>query len=154
MDNQSGDFSVDDDNGSVVPVHASLWLSPLTVALRLLLGVVLVWVAVRGIRKDKMEGWLVLPVVVLSAVGRYAEELTVLHVPVTFFPFGVQIGLGTIGSVLFLLVITVLLLRRFLHSQREREQWRLEIEQARQLQRVLIPEELPQGKRVFLAVWP
>jgi serine phosphatase RsbU (regulator of sigma subunit) len=67
----------------------------------------------------------------------------VLHVPTTFFLFGVAIDLGTIGYVLFLLVITVLLLRRFLHSQREREQWKLEIEQAKQLQRVLIPEALP-----------
>jgi hypothetical protein len=129
--------------GSVVPVHAIVWLSPLTVALKLLLGVVLIWIAVRGIRKDRMEGWLVLPVVVLSAVDRYTEELAVLHVPVYFFPFGVTISFGAIGYVLFLAVITVLLLRRFLHSQREREQWKLEIEQARQLQRVLIPEELP-----------
>jgi serine phosphatase RsbU (regulator of sigma subunit) len=37
----------------------------------------------------------------------------------------------------------VLLLRRFLRAQREREQFRQEIEQARQLQQMLIPEALP-----------
>jgi serine phosphatase RsbU (regulator of sigma subunit) len=34
-------------------------------------------------------------------------------------------------------------MRRFVRGQREREQWRLEIEQARQVQQVLIPEAPP-----------
>jgi hypothetical protein len=38
---------------------------------------------------------------------------------------------------------TTWLLRRFLLAQREREQWRQEIEQARQVQQMLIPEALP-----------
>jgi hypothetical protein len=129
--------------GSVVPVHAIIWLAPLTVMLKLLLGVVLIWVAVRGIRKDKTEGWLVLPVLVLSVLGRYQGELLVLHVPSEFFLFGIPIGYDEIGYILSLLIIAVLLLRRFLHAQREREQWRLEIEQARQVQQMLIPEALP-----------
>jgi serine phosphatase RsbU (regulator of sigma subunit) len=129
--------------GSVVPVHANLWLSPLTMALKLMLGVVLVWVTYRGIRKDKAEGWLALPAVVLVILSQYQEELLVLHVPTSFFPFGVAITVTQIATTLSLVIITVLLLRRFLHGQREREQWKLEIEQARQVQNVLIPEALP-----------
>ncbi len=129
--------------GGVVPVQAIVWLSPLTVVFKLLLGLLLVWVTVRGIQKNKAEGWLALPAVVLVAISRYSEELLVLHIPIAFSPFGIGIGVNTVAIVLSLLIITVLLLRRFLNSQREREQWRLEIEQARQVQHVLIPEALP-----------
>jgi hypothetical protein len=129
--------------GSIVPVHALVWLSPLTLALKLLLGVLLVWVTYRGIRRDKAEGWLALPAVVLVILSQYQEELLVLHVPVNFYPFGVRITLEQIATVLSLAIITVLLLRRFLRGQRERERWKLEIEQAKQIQQVLIPEALP-----------
>jgi hypothetical protein len=129
--------------GSVVPVHAAVWLSPLTLVIKLLLGVLLVWVTVRGIRKDRAEGWLALPAVVLVVVANYQQELLVLHLPANFFPFGFSISLGQIGIILSLAIITLLLLLRFLRSQREREQWRQEIEQARMVQQVLIPKALP-----------
>ncbi|MGC1871546.1 MAG: SpoIIE family protein phosphatase, partial [Acidobacteriaceae bacterium] len=129
--------------GSLVPVHAIVWLSPLTLALKLLLGALLVWVTVRGIRKDKTEGWLALPAVVLVILSLYEEELLVLHVKLQWFPFGVAISLRQIAIILSLGIITVLLLRRFLRTQREREQFKLEIEQARQVQQMLIPEALP-----------
>ena len=129
--------------GSVVPAHAIVWLSPLTLALTLLLGVLLLWVTVRGIRKNKAEGWLALPAVLLVAVSQYQGELFELHIPTTFFFFGIAISIRQIGTVLSLVIITVLLLRRFLQAQRQREQWKLEIEQARQVQQMLIPEALP-----------
>jgi len=121
--------------GSVVPVHAVVWLSPLTLTLKLLLGLLLAWVTYRGIRQNKMEGWL--------ATAPYLTELIVLHVPTQLFLFGVGVSIGQIGNMLSLTIVTVLLLRRFLHSQRERELWKLELEQARQVQRMLIPVALP-----------
>ncbi len=131
--------------GTLVPMHAIVWLSPLTLGLKLLLGVLLVWVTVRGIRKDKAEGWLALPPVVLVILSLYQEELLVVHVPAQFFPFGIAVTFTRIAPVLSLIIITVLLLRRFLHGQREREQWKLEIEQAKQIQQMLVPsaEALP-----------
>lgn len=129
--------------GGLIPAHAAAWLSPLNLGLKLLLGLLLVWVTVRGIRQNRMEGWMALPAVVLVAISMYAEELLVLHVPVYYFPFGYQVNVREIGTVLSLAIITVLLLRRFVHGQREREQWKSEIEQARQVQQVLIPEALP-----------
>lgn len=129
--------------GDIVPVHAVVLLSPATVALKLLLGVLLVWVTIRGIRQNRVEGWLALPAVVLVIVSQYQEELTVLHVPASFFPFGVAVTLTVIATGLSLLIITVLLLRRYLNGQREREQWKLEIEQAKTVQQVLIPQALP-----------
>jgi serine phosphatase RsbU (regulator of sigma subunit) len=129
--------------GSVVPIHAIVWLSPITLVLKLLLGGLLLWVTYEGIRRDPTEGWLALPVVLLVIVSLYQSELLVLHVPVFFFPFGFAIDISQIAIVLSLGIITVLLLRRFLRSQREREQWKLDIKQAQEVQQVLIPEELP-----------
>jgi Stage II sporulation protein E (SpoIIE) len=129
--------------GSLVPVHASLWLSPLTLALKLLLGILLVWVTVLGIRKNRAEGWLALPAVLLVILSRYSEELGVLHVPLAVYPFGIGIGVNTVATILSLAIITVLLVRRFLRGQHEREQFRMEMEQARQVQQMLIPEALP-----------
>jgi hypothetical protein len=129
--------------GAVVPVHAIVWLSPLGLALKLLLGALLLLVTYRGILKNKAEGWLAIPAVVLVAISVYQEELLVLHVPVTFFPFGLAISINQIAAVLSLGIITILLVRRFLRSQREREQWKLEMEQARQVQSLLIPSTTP-----------
>jgi hypothetical protein len=129
--------------GSVVPVHAIAYLLPLTYALKLLLGALLVWVAVRGILKDRAEGWMALPAVVLVVISLYQQELVVLHLPGAFFPYGIAITLNAIATILSLAIITVLLLRRFLQSQRQQEQLKQEIEQARQVQHVLIPEALP-----------
>ncbi len=129
--------------GSVVPIHAIVWLSPLTLVLKLLMGALLLWVTYEGIRRDRTEGWLALPVVLLVIVSLYQSELLVLLVPVFFFPFGFAIDISQIAIVLSLGIITVLLLRRFLRSQREREQWKLDIKQAQEVQQVLIPDELP-----------
>ena len=129
--------------GQVVPVHAIVWLSPLALVLKLLLGALLLWVTYRGILKNKAEGWLAIPAVLLVAISVYQVELLVLHVPVTFFPFGLAVSISQIAAVLSLGIITILLIRRFLRSQREREQWKQEMEQARQVQSLLIPSTTP-----------
>ena len=129
--------------GGVVPVHAIVWLSPLTLVTKLLLGALLVWVTIRGIAKNKTEGWLALPAVVLVVLSQYQQELTVVHFPGAFFPYGISITLNAAATILSLAIITVLLLGRFLRSQRQQEQLKQEIEQARQVQQVLIPEALP-----------
>lgn len=130
--------------GSVVPVRAIIWLSPLTLMLKLLLGVVmLLWVTYRGIRKNRTEGLLALPAVVLGISSPFLTELIVMHVPTELFFFGVGFSLGEIALALSLAIITVMLLRRFVHSQREREQWKLELEQAREVQQMLIPVARP-----------
>jgi serine phosphatase RsbU (regulator of sigma subunit) len=48
-------------------------------------------------------------------------------------------------------IVAILLMERFVRSQREREHWRQEIEHARQVQQVLIPEELPSVRGFALA---
>jgi hypothetical protein len=130
--------------GSVVPVHANIWLAPLIEVFDALLALLLLWVTYQGIRKDRVEGLLALPAVLLVVVAWYGGNgLAALHVQTYFYLFGVIFPLGLIADYVALAIITVLMLRRFLHGQRAREQWKLEIEQARQVQQMLIPEALP-----------
>ena len=134
--------------GQVVPVHAASYLVPFLLVVKLALAALLFWVTYQGIRRQKAEGWMALPAVLLAAISQYQHELRLIHIPTAFSLFGFQISLGTVSTMLSLLLVTVMLSRRFLHSQRKKEQWRLEIEQAQHVQQVLIPEKLPHGRRV------
>ena len=130
--------------GQQVPVHDATWIAPLLLLIKLGLGVLLFRVAYRGFRRQKTEGWMAVAAVLLVFVANYQRELRQLHIKTTFSVLGFSISLGTVATVLSLLVITVMLLRRFVHAQRMKEQWKMEIQQARQVQQVLIPNALPQ----------
>jgi hypothetical protein len=129
--------------GSWIPAGASSWLLPLTLALKLLLAALLLWVTYQGMRKRPADGWLAVAPIVLTIFWAYQEELSVIHVPTIARIFGLTISVGHIAILLMLAIVSVLLMLRFIRGQRERELWRLEIEQARQVQQVLIPEALP-----------
>jgi hypothetical protein len=130
--------------GARVPVHAAVYLFPVLQTLKLALAALLFAITFRGIRKQKTEGWLTLAAVLLVTVSLYQRELRVfLHVKTTFDLLGFTVWLGTISTIFSLFLITIMLLRRFLQVERKREQWKAEIEQARQIQHILIPEELP-----------
>ena len=129
--------------GRLIPLHALLYLAPLSFFLKLLLGGLLLWVAWEGMRKDHTGAWLAMPAVGLIIVSLYQQELLVLHVPLSFFPFGMAVGISQIAVVVSLNIITLLLMRRFLQSLRLRQQWEAEIDQARQIQQLLIPEAIP-----------
>lgn len=132
--------------GWIVPAGATGFLVPLTLVLKLLLGAVLLWVTYQGIRKQAGDGWLALTPVLGTILWAYQEELQVVHVPTIIRFFGLTITEGTIAILLMLAIVSFLMMRRFVRGQRERELWRQEIEQARQVQQVLIPEELPTVK--------
>jgi heme exporter protein D len=129
--------------GHLIPVHSTAFLSPLNVFIKLLLGGLLLWVAWEGMRKDHTGAWLAMPAVGLVIVSLYQQELMVLHVPLSFFPFGLAVGISQIAVVVSLIIITILLMRRFLQSLKLRQQWEAEIDQARQIQQLLIPEAIP-----------
>jgi hypothetical protein len=129
--------------GGLLPVHALTWVSPCVLALKLMLGAMLLWITWLGVEKNRAEGLLALPAVALIGVAQYQSELLLFHAPILFFVFGYSVSANQIATALSLGIVTLLLSRRFLHALRMREQWRLEIEQARQVQQVLIPEEFP-----------
>ena len=127
-----------------VPVQAANFLHPFLLIVTLALGVLLLLVAYRGFYKNKGEGGLAAAAVLLAVIANYQHELRLIHVQTTFNILGFTISLGSVSTILSLLIITVMLLGRFITAQRAKEQWKLEIAQARHIQQVLIPNTLPQ----------
>jgi len=130
--------------GPVIPVAYGSALITLTLMLKLVLGLLLAWVAYRGFTTQKTEGWMAGSAVLLVFVANYQHELRQVHVPTSFAVLGFSISLGTLSAVASLLIITVMLLRRFITAQRLKEQWKMEIQQAQEVQQLLIPAELPE----------
>ena len=130
--------------GTHVPVQAAKFLHPFLLVVTLGLGVLLLLVAYRGFYKNRGEGGLAAAAVLLAVIANYQHELVLIHVATTFHILGFTISLGSVSTILSLLIITVMLLGRFITAQRAKEQWKLEIAQARHVQQVLIPNKLPQ----------
>jgi len=93
------------------------WLITLT---RLMLLLVLIGIAIRGVRTTGREGWCTLPAIVFIAVGLFAQELSTLHVPGIWFPFGTGVSRTQYAYVAFDVVFAALLLRRLARFARER----------------------------------
>ncbi|HEY1808309.1 MAG TPA: SpoIIE family protein phosphatase [Acidobacteriaceae bacterium] len=129
--------------GAVVPVSASAWLLPLTEILKLAFGAVLFWIAYRGIRTRGIEGWLALIPILLMPVWLYTDELATLHIYRTFYIHGIPVRPNTFGLVFMMIAVSLLMLRRFISGLRDKQRMETEMEQARQVQQVLIPEALP-----------
>ena len=132
--------------GEKIPVEAANILIPAVMFLKLGLGVLLLVVAYMGFRRNKAEGGMAGAAVMLAFAANFQHELQLIHIGVSTALFGFRVSLGTISTILSLLIITVMLLTRFVRSQRLQEQWKMEIEQARGIQQVLIPEVLPSIK--------
>jgi Stage II sporulation protein E (SpoIIE) len=126
-----------------VAPHIITWLSPLADVMTLLFGALMFWIAYLGIRKNGPEGWMALPAAVLTVLVANAQLLEKLHVRTNYYPFGVFLPFARIATLSSLGIITVLMVRRYLEGQRQREQWKLEIEQARQVQQLLVPATPP-----------
>ena len=136
--------------GQKIPVQAANVLIPTLMVLKLGLGVLLGVVAYLGFRRNRAEGGLAGAAIMLAFAANFQHELRLIHIVWSREIFGFRVSLGTISTILSLLFITVMLLRRFVRSQRLQEQWKLEIEQARSIQHVLIPEKLPSVKGLLI----
>jgi hypothetical protein len=132
--------------GQTIPVQAVSILLPTLMFLKLGLGVLLGVVAFMGFKRRRAEGGMAAAAILLAFAANFQHELFLIHIGMRTRVFGFLVSLGTISTILSLLIITVMLLRRFVRSQRLQEQWRLEIEQARSIQQVLIPNQLPAVK--------
>jgi len=124
----------------LVPHTIALHFLTVSLAARLALIVLLVWVVFEGIRRRGVEGWLVLPVVVLRAVAAFTGELEFLSIPLTWHPFGLLVNLGMIVNMLLGVLIALLLLRRLLQSVRRQRLTALDVKQAQEVQQVILPE--------------
>jgi hypothetical protein len=130
--------------GQQIPVHDKNFIEPIRLIVKLGLGVLVFLVAYRGFTRQKTEGWMAASAILLVTVANYQHELRQIHVPTAFSVLGFAISLGTISAVSSLLIITVMLLRRFIQAQALKEQWKMEIQQAQEVQQLLIPRELPE----------
>ena len=105
-----------------LPAAAVRFFHALSLTARLLFLPLLVWIVIRGVRRQGREGWLALPAVALAVIARFEHELGVLHVRVIWFPFDVVLSLGQIASFLLVAAIGALLLRRALLAVRRQRQ--------------------------------
>lgn len=107
---------------------------------RLTLSAFLFYIVAKGIREQGLEGWLVLPAVLLAVAAEFAGELTSLGVRARWFPFHVQITLQVVSQLLLVVVLAVLLVRRLMLSLRRQRQMALDVKQAQEVQQVILPE--------------
>ncbi len=136
--------------GQFVPVAWHSFLIPFLLTVKLLLAVLLLIVAYRGFTHQRAEGGMAIAAVLLAAIANYQHELRLIHVQTTTSFLKFSLNLGTVSTILSLLIITVMLLRRFVLNQRKKEQWKLEIQQARHVQQVLIPDTLPEVAGLYI----
>jgi Stage II sporulation protein E (SpoIIE) len=118
---------------------AAVFLSA-SVLVRLLFLALQLWIVFQGIRRQGLEGFLVLPAVLLWGVGTFSAELSILHIPIRWPIFGLSARIGQISNALLVAVVAVLLLRRLLHSMRTQRLMALDVKQAQEVQQVILPE--------------
>jgi len=130
--------------GVFVPVEASVYLPTLVVVLKFAAYAVVLWVSLAGIRRDRTDGWLVLIAVLSMTLTSYETEAIVyLHLRTSISIAGVLVDIGPSASLLTRIVVAVLLLRRFLRGLNQSQRMETEMEQARHVQQLLVPEVLP-----------
>jgi hypothetical protein len=124
----------------LVPHAIAIHFVTADLVLRLLFFALLLWIVIEGIRRQGVEGWLVLPLVMLRGISAFAIQLSLLHIRTVWFAFGVQVTLNVIASLLVAMVIALLLLRRLLKSVKRQRLMALDVKQAQEVQQVILPE--------------
>ena len=126
----------------VVPHPVSVAFGNVHLATKLLILLLMFICIGEGIRQEGVEAWSVLPAVVLWGVGQFWGDLNFLHINLTWFPLGVLVTLRDIANLLLAFVIAGLLLRRLLVTVRRQRLLELEVRQAQEVQRVILPEPI------------
>jgi hypothetical protein len=99
--------------GSIsLPHWASMGLHDLILGLRWAFLLAFVLVVCQGIRGEGRESWYALPAVLAIGAVLFSAELSALHVPGIWFPYGVGVSLSEYMSVVFDVLLFGLLLRR------------------------------------------
>jgi len=122
------------------PHPPEAFFNAISVGVRLIFLPLLIFIIALGIRKQGVEGWLVLPAVVPLAVTQFSSALIVLNLPVKWAPFGITIFVGQVSNLVSAAAISLLLLRRLLLSVRRQRQMALDVRQAQEVHQVIMPE--------------
>lgn len=124
-----------------VPHSVSALLGLISMAARLGLAAMLLWIAVEGIRCRRLDGWLALPAIVFLWLVLFGTELgNLLHTRTFWFPFGMFAQLGDLSAIILVGVLALLLLRRLYLSVHRQRQMALDVKQAQEVQQVILPE--------------
>jgi serine phosphatase RsbU (regulator of sigma subunit) len=124
----------------LVPHAVAAHFVTVDLVLKLLFFALLLWIVMEGIRRQGVEGWLVMPVVVLRGMSAFTFQLSLLHIRMRWFPFGAQVNLSALANLLVAVVIALLLLRRLLQSVKRQRLMALDVKQAQEVQQVILPE--------------
>jgi Stage II sporulation protein E (SpoIIE) len=123
-----------------VPHPVATAFHVVSLIVRLLFLALFVWIIAQAIRNRGLEGWLIVPAILLLGIGMFGSELAVLHFRVVWFPFGVGINLPHSASLLLVATVSLLLLRRLLLSVRMQRLMEQDVKQAREMQQMILPE--------------
>lgn len=85
---------------------------------RLLFAVLLVYTIYWGIKQQGKEGWLFLPAVILISTGLFAQELSQIHIPGIWFPYGVGVSRTQFAYAAFSVVMFILLIYQAQHKKK------------------------------------
>ncbi len=129
---------------TAIPHPVGVAFHSVSLGIRLLFLLLLIDVAIEGVRQQRWEGGLALPAVVLVGMAQFENELGILHIRTYWFPFGAQVSLGDVANFVLVAVLAALLLRRALLSVSRQREMALDVKQAQEVQQVLIPMALPQ----------
>lgn len=83
----------------------------ITECLRLSFLLLLMFIVYQGVR---MEGWFAVPAIALVSIGLFAQEVSMLHVPGIWFPFGTGVSRTQYAYAAFDVAMFAVLLRRLL----------------------------------------
>ena len=125
---------------NLIPHPVAAVFNLASILLRLALFGLLLWVVIQGIRRQGLEGWLVLPAIPLLGIGMFSNELVLLRITVNWFFFGIRIGLPEMANLLLVAALALLMLHRLLLSVRRQRLIALDIKQAQEVQQVILPE--------------
>jgi hypothetical protein len=108
--------------------------------IRLALLLFLLLIVALGIRKEGKEGWLVLPAALAMVYGLFGPELSELGAGYVLHPFGITFFISSLGGLFLVAALGVLMLRRLRQSLERQRRMALDVKQAQEVQRVIVPE--------------
>jgi hypothetical protein len=124
----------------IISIAAGDVFHTVSVGLRLAQFGMLILVVILGMRRQGAKDWFVLPAVALMIVSQFRNELLALSVRIYWFPFGIRVSIIQMANILLTGVLFVLLLRRLQISLRQQRLLALDVKQAQEVQRVIMPE--------------
>ena len=123
----------------LVPHGVAAKFEVVTLVVRVLFFALMLWIVIQGIRRLGLEGWLVLPAVLLRGIAVFSRELALLHISLNLNPFGVNINIVHLATLLMALAVALLLLRRLLQSVKAQRMLALDVKQAQEVQQLIVP---------------